>query len=167
MADKIVVMNTGVIEQVGTPAELYDHPVNLFVASFIGSPSMNLLHGKIVADADKAYVDYKGNRLPCNPSGAVQPGTEVTFGVRPEHVHVLVDGDSERHNATVNMIELTGPSRIVVLDFAGEMVIAEMDKVTPLTEGQKVELTFQAEESHLFDTQTGSCIRRATDLRYD
>ena len=160
MADKIVVMNTGVIEQVGTPAELYDHPANLFVASFIGSPSMNLLEGDIAVEADAVYVNYRANRLPCAAAAKARPGAKVTFGARPEHVHIRVDGDPDRHNATINMIELTGPDRIVVLDFAGEMIIAEMDKKTPLAEGQKVEVTFQANETHLFDQKTGLNLNR-------
>ena len=158
MADRIVVMNTGVVEQVGTPEELYDRPANLFVASFIGSPSMNLLEGEIAIEEGAPCVDFQGHRLPSAPTATGQPGTKVTFGARPEHVHVHTDGDPERHNATITMVELTGPDRIVVLEFAGETIVAEMEKRTPLSVGQRVEVSFQADEVHLFDTATGNSL---------
>ena len=159
MADRIVVMNTGVVEQIGTPAQLYDHPANLFVAGFIGSPSMNLLQGTFAADRDGLHVDHKGLRLPCVALSAAEAGKDVTYGVRPEHVHVAVDGDPDLHNATVEVVELTGPDRLVVLDFAGNTVVATMDKKTPVATGQRVEVTFQADEAHLFDGKSGSNLR--------
>ena len=155
MADRIVVMNTGVIEQIGTPDELYEHPVNLFVAGFIGSPSMNLLDGVIEADADGLSVHHKGRSLPIVPPEAARSGMKVVYGVRPEHVGVVADGAQELRNATIDVVERTGPGRNVVLDFAGTRITATMDNKTPLSVGQRVEAAFQAGEVHLFDRETG------------
>lgn len=159
MADRIVVMNTGVVEQIGTPAQLYDQPANLFVAGFIGSPSMNLLQGTFVAEEGVLHVDHKGFRLPCIAPGAARVDMEVIYGVRPEHVHVAVDSNPDLRNATVEVVELTGPDRIVVLDFAGNTVVAAVDKKTPVTTGQEVEITFQTDETHLFDGRTGKNLK--------
>ena len=90
MADKIVVLNGGRIEQVGAPLELYNHPANRFVAGFIGSPKMNFLDGRVDAREDGATVIRVGGasvRLPRDLPGAVE-GEPVTFGVRPEHLTV-------------------------------------------------------------------------------
>ena len=159
MADRIVVMNTGIIEQVGTPDELYEHPANLFVAGFIGSPSMNLLDGMIEADANGLSVDHQGHSLPIVPFQAARSGMEVVCGVRPEHVDVVADGSPQARNATIDVVERTGPGRNVVLDFAATRVTATIDNKTPLSVGQKVEIVFQAEEVHLFDRATGNNLK--------
>src|SRR3954470_17529458 len=87
MADKIVVMQAGRIEQVGAPLELFDKPANLFVAGFIGSPAANMLKG-VVRTGEKPAVEVDGVRLPFAGSGQVADGQEVVYGVRPEHVEL-------------------------------------------------------------------------------
>jgi len=83
MADTIVVMHDGRVEQTGTPLELYDHPANLFVAGFIGSPAMNFLRGVYHADSGKNYVEFTdGSRLPA-PHAKTHSGLPVTYGIRP------------------------------------------------------------------------------------
>ncbi|TIR26579.1 MAG: sn-glycerol-3-phosphate ABC transporter ATP-binding protein UgpC, partial [Mesorhizobium sp.] len=91
MADKIVVMRDGRIEQVGAPLELFDRPANLFVAGFIGSPSMNLLKG-VVRKGDKPVVDIAGTPFPIAANSAVEDGRKVVYGVRPEHLEIHPDG---------------------------------------------------------------------------
>ena len=88
MADKIVVMNAGRIEQVGAPLELYDRPVNLFVAEFIGSPAMNLIRGV----ARGGGVEAQGTLLPAAIAGAAGGGRPVVYGIRPEHLELADDG---------------------------------------------------------------------------
>src|SRR5690606_2451367 len=89
MADKIVGMHDGVIEQVGTPLELYDQPANLFVAGFIGSPAMNMLSGSLDGSA---FVAADGSRIDLGTVPANSSGRPVTLGVRPEHFHLDPDG---------------------------------------------------------------------------
>ncbi|TIU09012.1 MAG: sn-glycerol-3-phosphate ABC transporter ATP-binding protein UgpC, partial [Mesorhizobium sp.] len=91
MADKIVVMRDGRIEQVGAPLELFDRPANLFVAGFIGSPSMNLLKG-VVCKGDKPVVEIAGTPFPIAANSAVEDGRNVVYGVRPEHLEIHPDG---------------------------------------------------------------------------
>src|ERR1700741_4190314 len=86
MADRIVVMHDGVIEQIGTPLELYDRPANLFVAGFIGSPAMNFIKGRLDGGAPPMLVTASGVRVPLRAAPRVTAGSEIIMGVRPEHV---------------------------------------------------------------------------------
>ena len=88
MADKIVVMQAGRIEQVGAPLDLFDRPANVFVAGFIGSPSMNILKGKVSGGA----VDVSGVRLPMPAGAKASDGQEVLYGIRPEHLELSEGG---------------------------------------------------------------------------
>ncbi|TIW40943.1 MAG: sn-glycerol-3-phosphate ABC transporter ATP-binding protein UgpC, partial [Mesorhizobium sp.] len=90
MADKIVVMRDGRIEQVGAPLQLFDRPANLFVAGFIGSPAMNLLKG-VVRKGDKSVVDISGTAFPLAPGSAAKDSQNVVYGVRPEHLEIHPD----------------------------------------------------------------------------
>jgi multiple sugar transport system ATP-binding protein len=117
LADRIVVMRDGRIEQVGAPLELFDRPANLFVAGFIGSPSMNLLKG-VVRKGDKPGVDISGTLFPI-ADNAAQDGQAVVYGVRPEHLEIHPDGVP----AKISVVEPTGSETLVFLRFGeGEMV---------------------------------------------
>ncbi|RUU72832.1 ABC transporter ATP-binding protein, partial [Mesorhizobium sp. M7A.F.Ca.MR.362.00.0.0] len=117
MADKIVVMRDGRIEQVGAPLELFDRPANLFVAGFIGSPSMNLLKGTM-RKGDKPGVDIAGTLFPIASGNAAQDGQAVVYGVRPEHLEIHPDGVP----AKISVVEPTGSETLVFLRFGeGEM----------------------------------------------
>ena len=96
MADKIVVMQAGHIEQVGAPLELFDRPANLFVAGFIGSPAMNMLKGKVRL-GEKPVVEVDGVGLPFAGSQQVSDGQEVIYGVRPEHIEIVAGRLSRAH----------------------------------------------------------------------
>jgi multiple sugar transport system ATP-binding protein len=87
MADQIVVMQGGRIEQTGAPLDLYDRPANTFVASFIGSPAMNMIEGRVVSDGAGLSVLAGDARLPLPPDAPVGHGAEVIYGIRPEHLH--------------------------------------------------------------------------------
>src|SRR5689334_5594274 len=118
MADKIVVMRDGRIEQVGAPLELFDRPANLFVAGFIGSPSMNLLKGT-VRKGEKPVVDIAGTAFPMPASGAAEDGQAVVYGVRPEHLEIHPDGVGSK----VSVVEPTGSETLAFVRFGeGEMV---------------------------------------------
>jgi multiple sugar transport system ATP-binding protein len=108
MADRIVVMHDGIIEQIGTPLELYDSPRNLFVAGFIGSPAMNFLKGAAKGDGS---IDVGGTRLPVAGKHSVADGQPVVYGIRPEHLELANDG----FPAKIAVVEPTGSETMVVV----------------------------------------------------
>jgi multiple sugar transport system ATP-binding protein len=150
MADRIVVMQGGRIEQVGAPLELYDRPANAFVAAFIGSPSMNLLEGRVSG----GMVDLGGSRLPL-PTGVVaEEGREVIYGIRPEHLHEAGEGLV----ATVAVIEPTGSETHVVLRIAGRDLTAVFRNRVAFAPGDALTLAPDPAAAHLFDKATGQRI---------
>jgi multiple sugar transport system ATP-binding protein len=148
MADKIVVMQGGRIEQVGAPLELYDRPVNTFVAGFIGSPAMNMLPGEVKRGA---VVLEDGTALPLPPGLAVAEGREVTYGVRPEHLAVGDAGIS----GTVAVVEPTGSETHVVLRAGGRDVVAMFRDRVPFRPGDALTFAPDAGKVHLFDKAHG------------
>jgi multiple sugar transport system ATP-binding protein len=153
MADKIVVMNDGIVEQIGEPLDLYDNPRNLFVAGFIGSPAMNFLKGSIRRNGGEPAVHTEdGITLPLPPSVVGAEGQSVVYGVRPEHLTLSDQGVP----ATVTVIEPTG-SEIQVLGKIGSQDISaifrERHKFAP---GQGIGLTPTLDHVHLFDAATGA-----------
>ncbi|OYU17002.1 MAG: sugar ABC transporter ATP-binding protein [Rhodobacteraceae bacterium PARR1] len=150
MADKIVVMQGGRIEQVGAPLELYDRPANAFVAAFIGSPSMNLLEGRISG----GMVDVAGTRLPLPPGVAADEGRDVIYGIRPEHLHQADSGLT----GTVAVIEPTGSETHVVLRLGGREITAVFRNRVSFGPGATITLAPEAAVSHLFDKATGQRI---------
>src|SRR5262249_28171509 len=113
MADKIVVMNMGNVEQIGSPLELYDRPVNLFVAGFIGSPAMNFFEGTVAADG---FHSTGGFRLPISSAPAGSQGRPVIYGLRPEHIAL----DPSGVPVTVKVVEPTGSETQVFADAGGQ-----------------------------------------------
>ena len=144
MADKIVVMNAGRIEQVGSPLELYDRPRNLFVAEFIGSPSMNLIPG-VIGDGAVAANGYR-----LTASGGTE-GQKVVYGIRPEHLEL----DETGFAARVRVIEPTGAETMVYLEFGGTEIVAVFRDRHAFAPGQTVHLRPMAEKAHLFDAASG------------
>lgn len=146
MADRIVVMNDGRIEQAGTPLELYDFPANLFVAGFIGSPAMGLIPGRLTSGA---AVLEDGTRLPC--AGGAE-GRGVTVGVRPEAWRRDADGPVELQ---VKVVEPTGPEIQVFGHIGGaELRVVFRDRVLPAP-GDTLRLSVDPAEVHLFDAAGG------------
>ncbi|WJI40148.1 ABC transporter ATP-binding protein [Mesorhizobium opportunistum] len=147
MADKIVVMRDGRIEQVGAPLELFDRPANLFVAGFIGSPSMNLLNGVV----RKGGVDIAGALFPIAPNNAVQDGRAVVYGVRPEHLEIHPDGVP----ATISVVEPTGSETLVFLRFGDGEMVALFRERHDFKPGDTLKLRPRLDHIHLFDAETG------------
>jgi multiple sugar transport system ATP-binding protein len=148
MADKIVVMHDGYIEQIGAPLDLYDNPQNQFVAGFIGSPSMNFLAGTVRGEVVETA---SGAKLPIGKAPAGAEGRAVTFGVRPEHFTIADDGVE----AEVIVVEPTGSETQVVAKMAGHDVVAIFRERYDFQPGQKVKLKPRADVVHLFDKETG------------
>ena len=155
MADKIVVMDDGRIEQVGSPLELYNRPKNLFVAKFIGSPAMNLIQGTVRRDGnagDGAFgIEANGHRLPVSAESGVGDGQTVIYGIRPEHLDLADDG----FPATVSVVEPTGSETIVFLHFGETDIVAVLRDWHDVKPGQTVHLRPRADRAHLFDVETG------------
>ena len=148
MADKIVVMNGGNVEQIGAPLELYDRPNNLFVAGFIGSPAMNFLKGKVERGAFRAEG---GDTLPLpnGPNGS--DGRPAVYGVRPEHFQLNPDGLP----AKVHVVEPTGSETQVLADFAGASVLCAFRERVSAKPGETIRITPDTSLVHLFDAGTG------------
>jgi multiple sugar transport system ATP-binding protein len=148
MADRIVVMRDGIVEQTGSPLQLYDHPANTFVAGFIGSPAMNLIEGTWASGGVRVGDAHIPVRRPMHASD----GQRVLLGTRPEHLAPTVDGPLA---ARVEVIEPTGADTMLVCRLGGqELGVVVRDRVT-LRPDDPVRLAPDPEKLHVFDAASG------------
>ena len=154
MADKIVVMHDGEVEQVGAPLDLYDKPRNLFVAGFIGSPAMNFLNGKVVKDSGPWFETANGRRLPVPADTAAREGQSVVYGIRPEHLAVRDDGV----DVEVVVVEPTGAEVQIFARLDGQQITAVLRERLLMRPGEKVSLAPDVAHVHLFDKGSGERI---------
>jgi multiple sugar transport system ATP-binding protein len=163
MADRIVVLRDGRIEQAGTPEELYDCPANTFVATFIGSPSMNLLSGKLDAGrgmlhlAGDAVLNLDMRRLHSAPA-------DVVLGVRPEHARITAAHEPGTIAATVRAVEFTGADTLVSCVCAGAAVQVMLRGKLKLASGAAIGLALPPEHLHVFDARTTARVSAQTVL---
>ncbi|MCV3210785.1 sn-glycerol-3-phosphate ABC transporter ATP-binding protein UgpC [Mesorhizobium sp. YC-39] len=151
MADKIVVMRDGKVEQVGAPLDLYDNPGNVFVAGFIGSPAMNFIKGKIGSkDGRQVFVSDTGSVLPVE-AGALD-GQPVIYGIRPEHIDIAPDGLP----ATVSVLEPTGSETQIFAKFGEDAIDAIVKDRLTVRPGEEVRLKIDPRRVHIFDRQSGA-----------
>jgi multiple sugar transport system ATP-binding protein len=154
LADKIVVLDRGVISQVGTPMELYNAPANKFVASFIGSPTMNFVGAQARPDAGRQIVVTlpAGKELRLTPRGAgLSSGQAVELGIRPEHVRLGASGDSAAAlSGTVRILERLGNATIVYVDTPAGMIVVHDGGDVAAKIGDSVGIIFDPERVHLF-----------------
>ncbi|MFN4143072.1 ABC transporter ATP-binding protein [Aestuariivirga sp.] len=150
MADKIVILRDGYIEQEGSPLEVYDRPANLFVAEFIGSPSMNLMRGEATAEGVRLA---DGTLLPLPKLHKAKPGQKLVYGIRPEHL-ALGTGTP----AKVNVVEPTGPEMHIYADLGGQEVCAITQDRLALAREQAIELSPRLDKIHLFDAESGKAL---------
>ncbi|MGH8780008.1 ABC transporter ATP-binding protein [Paraburkholderia sp.] len=166
MADRIVVMNAGRIEQIGRPLDLYDRPANLFVASFLGSPSMNFAEGIVTAGAQGPALKFGDGvevALPGAVAAEAAPGAKLTLGVRPEHVELDVAGSGNGGNDTatamdIEVVEPTGAETHLYGKIGGSTWCVTTRRRAAFEPGQRVTLRLPAEHLHLFDTESGQRI---------
>ncbi len=151
MADKIVVMHDGLVEQVGAPLELYDRPANLFVAGFIGSPAMNFFKGRVGANGSTAFETADGSKFPLAGKPAGSDGRPAVYGIRPEHFALADDGAP----GEVVVIEPTGPEIQVAARLAGHDIVAVFRERHDFKPGDKIRLKPDPKLVHLFDEATG------------
>ncbi|MDY3846308.1 MAG: sn-glycerol-3-phosphate ABC transporter ATP-binding protein UgpC [Eubacteriales bacterium] len=175
MATRIVVMKEGVIQQVDTPQNLYDFPVNLFVASFIGTPQMNFINGKLEKKGSDLYITFASNSIKLPPEKANNPalkeyiGQEVIMGVRPENVHdepmYLSNFPDSTISATVDVTELMGAEIYLYLGFDGQEdatngknIIARVSSRSTSRAGDTIKVAIDSSRIHIFDKNTEKCI---------
>ncbi|MFD2649652.1 ABC transporter ATP-binding protein [Devosia albogilva] len=149
MADWVVVMRDGIIEQQGRPLDLYDHPVNQFVAGFIGSPAMNFLPATVGQDGRSIALEAGGS-VPI--AGQASPGEKVVAGMRPEHLRVA-EGPAAAFHVEIGTIESTG-SATYLTSRDGSLQVVQSER-TPLAPGDLVGLEIEPTNIHLFDPSTG------------
>ncbi|MBB4567947.1 ABC transporter ATP-binding protein [Rhizobium leucaenae] len=154
LADRIVVLNQGKIEQQGTPIELYRQPANLFVAGFIGSPAMNFLDG-VVEGVEGVPAVRLRDSTPVRIANErkVKSGQNVKIGLRPEHLS-LTGGGSPLTGQTL-LVEPTGAQTHVLFDLAGEQVTAVVDGEAPVRYGEQLKVSVNAEQVYVFDSGSG------------
>ncbi|TPW28105.1 ABC transporter ATP-binding protein [Pararhizobium mangrovi] len=151
MGDRIVVMRDGRVEQCDTPLNLYDRPANLFVAEFIGSPSMNFVPGRFRHEGAERWLETEdGLHLPLPPDAAGEEGRRVVYGFRPEHL-VLGDGLP----ATIELVEPTGAETMVLLKLGVAEVTGVFRERIVEPEGATLEVWPDPARVHLFDPDTG------------
>ena len=155
LADRIIVLNNGRIEQEGTPSQLYKTPANLFVASFIGSPAMNEIAATIEFGQDRPVARLSdGTGIGIAADRKVAAGQAVTIGVRPEHLTPGHDGGNAVVGPAVQ-VEPTGAQTHVIFELAGQPLTAVVDGEFDISPGQMFAATISPAQIHIFDTQTG------------
>ena len=169
LGDRIVIMKDGFIQQVGTPTEVFDMPVNLFVAEFIGAPKMNTFKTNLVCENGKYYVTPYGAKIEVTGKKAEMlrekgiGSQEILLGVRPEHVTLAEEGDSAAIPCTIRVNEMMGSElHLHVVEENGDKlivriptVILEDEQRKQMTYGKKLHITFEGKVMHFFDVETG------------
>ncbi|TYP51573.1 ABC transporter ATP-binding protein [Thermosediminibacter litoriperuensis] len=163
MGDRIVVMKDGLIQQVDTPKRIYDHPANIFVAGFIGSPQMNFLEGYLSGEGDKVYINFDHTKLlvPEGVKKKIDPsyiGKEVVMGIRPEDIHdepAFLDYFPEYcFEVNVDVVELMGSETYLYLNFQDKTLTARVDPRSSARPGDRIKIGFDMNKLHLFDKVT-------------
>lgn len=148
MADRVVVMRAGLIEQQGAPLDLYDRPTNVFVAGFLGSPSMNFLSGRV---QNGAIETPDGTRLPLPPTSGALEGRNVRLGVRPEDIEIGAQGVV----AKVEVVEPTGPDTQLLVQVGGSDVTVLLRRRVAVSPGEVVRLVIDPARIHMFSADSG------------
>jgi multiple sugar transport system ATP-binding protein len=158
MADRVVVMRDGIIEQQGSPSELFDHPANRFVAGFIGSPAMNFVDGTVKEDGTGVALDLEGEAV-VDIGRRYDPGRRVTLGLRPEYLNIVSDGASGKSQLSVpvGVVESTGSTTYVTTATKPELTIVHNGRLG-VSAGQFLKLAISPDLIHVFDRETDETI---------
>ncbi len=152
LADRIVVLNGGIIEQVGTPVELFDSPGNRFVADFIGSPSMNFIEGVIERGDGGLSLRNADAVIPLPPGTGMEPGRKVLFGIRPEHLSI---DPAEGFPCSVSVVESNGNESMVVAACGRTTLNIVIHERVAFRPGDAIRLSAKGGRCHFFDIDTG------------
>ncbi|WGW05964.1 ABC transporter ATP-binding protein [Tropicibacter oceani] len=161
LADRIVVMHDGRIEQIGTPMELFLNPANTFVASFLGSPPMNMVKATIVAGDTGPVGEFGGQRIPLQQLPSLQNavGTQVTLGIRPEFVSVADQGAAGRVDIDVDLVETLGSEALIHANLLGEPFVIRTDTVGQMDILDGISgFTIAPHLVRVFDSETGQAL---------
>jgi multiple sugar transport system ATP-binding protein len=152
MADRIIVLKDGIVEQSGAPLELYDQPRNAFVAGFIGSPSMNFIRGRVQQEETSSVLTDDGLRLPLQRSPQAAHGQEVLYGIRPEDFAI-----DDRHglHSEVIVVEPTGAETQIATRLSGQEIVAAFRERIDARPGSRLSIRPNVGRVHLFDAATG------------
>ncbi|MEP7456207.1 sn-glycerol-3-phosphate ABC transporter ATP-binding protein UgpC [Phyllobacterium sp. SB3] len=156
MADKIVVLNGGNVEQIGAPLDLYDNPANLFVAGFIGSPAMNFLKGIVVEGENPHFKSEDGTKMPLPKAFHGAAGRSAVYGFRPEHLRPDENGTEAR----IQVIEPTGSETQIMMKFAEADIVAVLRDRISAKAGDIIRVSPDVEKVHLFDGETGKRLEK-------
>ena len=170
LGDRIVIMKDGFIQQIGTPQDVFNHPHNIFVAGFIGTPQMNIFRVKLEKGVDGVYAVFGENRIKV-PAGKLQRftsdsyiGREVYMGVRPENIHdeqaFLAASPDSIIDVSVEIVELMGSETYLYLSTSGkdDNIVARVDPRSPARAGDKIPVALDANRLHFFDVETEKTI---------
>jgi sn-glycerol 3-phosphate transport system ATP-binding protein len=152
LADRLVVMNGGRVEQVGTPAEIYSRPASRFVATFVGAPAMNILEGTVELDGLSLLG---GSRRLAMARAGLPVGTKVAMGIRPEAVRLVAPGTAGALKATVDLVEELGAGRVIYVDLDGAPFSVMTSEAVHPEPGSAVGLKILPEDMHFFSSETG------------
>jgi ABC-type sugar transport system ATPase subunit len=164
MADRIAVMNHGVLQQLGSPQDLYHRPANLFVANFIGEPPMNLAHASVLPDGSVAGSGWHTRISPdLARIDRIRPGNTLVVGVRPEHISLHAEVASAPMSGVLMSREPRGDADVLSIEMTGELIggapaqvfVVEVAGPSAFRPGQHVGVTLDAARVHLFDAETG------------
>ncbi len=162
LADRLIVMNGGVAEQIGSPLDVYEAPATVFVAGFIGSPAMNFLPGTVAEDGRGVTLDGSDQVLPCPPPASA-PRDKVTVGIRPEHLEP-VSRDAATLELTVDLVEALGADSLVHAQLAGDgrgpTVTVRVEGARRVAAGETLPLAVSPEHVHFFDVGSGHRLAR-------
>ena len=160
MGDRIVVMEGGLVQQIGTPLEIYDDPDNRFVAGFIGSPAMNFFRARVVSGRPECEARFAEASLRLPDTHPACKRSEVVLGVRPEHLAVTPDFSTDlRFQATVEAVEHLGAETLVELALDGEALTVRAGRLERLASEQSVAVGARAEHVLVFDATDGQRLR--------
>ncbi len=162
MGDRIAVMNAGVLQQLDTPESLHERPTNLFVAGFIGSPSMNFFDARVVGGSAGAAADAGFFRAPLSGQTAEAVGREVILGVRPEDIDDLAGAQQNGHlpvEARVEVVEFLGNELQLQLSADGQTFVARVSPNTHTRPGEMLRVGFNLKKLHVFDKATEAALR--------
>ena len=168
LADRIVVLSAGYIEQVGSPMELYERPANLFVAQFIGSPAMNIMPGTVTSVSGSAIavdIDHAGKAVVPVGGDAKLKGQKVSLGVRPEDLMVAAQGQDVLADGIVDIVEALGEVTLLYIKMKGhdEALIAKLQGDVKIRRGDTIHLAAESDKLHLFDSD-GKSLSSAREL---
>jgi multiple sugar transport system ATP-binding protein len=160
LGDRIVVMDGGHVQQIASPLELYERPVNRFVAGFIGSPAMNFIEGRLVRDGQAHFVSADGHVRFAVDDRIVQAQSpdSVTAGIRPEHLRLVSESDPARVSAILDVVEPMGNELILYARTDGHELVARVPPAKPPEPGSTIHLGIDSARVHLFDGANGKAI---------